>query len=401
MASTDGQVKVVIITRYLPPRRDAVGEHVCHLAYALAEAGLRVELVTSYGQVVLPDHPRVSVRPVVRSWRWWGLPRLLVEVREIEADLVNLHYVPQMYGRYGFNLGAAALPLLLRTVAKKPVVTTCHEIFGHRPEGLKAWLLQAIYSVQAWLILFGSSRVVVPVEWQERQLHRYFPHLATKVCRIPVGANIPVVAPEKPLEVTPPHVLTLGTFGVGHPWWQYEMAMEILKGLLTRGLRARLLCIGDIEGSNPKYYRQLRQLETQLGLEGLVEWTGYCSAEKVSCFLRSVDVFLALQQSGVTARSTALVAALAHGLPIVATRGPDADDWLLQSGAMLILDPLDAESAIRVVADLAADPQKRIDLGRHAGEFYQKHLSWETIRAKFLDVIGPIHRSSTDSDRTL
>jgi glycosyltransferase involved in cell wall biosynthesis len=106
--------------------------------------------------------------------------------------------------------------------------------------------------------------------------------------------------------------------------------------------------------------------------------------------LHSVDIFLALQRSGITARSTALIAALAHGLPIVATRGPDADLWLLESGTMVIIDPTDIEKAVREVAQIAGDHQARRNLGRCAREFYQQHLSWETISEQFLDAVASV-----------
>ncbi len=382
-------MRIAIITRHVPPTRDAVGEYACRLAQALARAGVNPVIVTSAGRVRPVELAGIRVEPVARSWGWIGMVRLLRAIRNLDVEVVNLQYVPHMYGRYGFNLAVAALPFLLKVGARKPVITTCHELLSHYPSGLKGWLMQVVYLVQAWLILSGSARVIVPVEWQERQIHRYFSRLDRKVVRIPAGTNIPEVAPPRH-EGEKGDLLTLGTFGTGHPWWQYEMAMEILKKLLTQGIQARLLCIGDIEGSNPEYYRQLRQVEARLGLAGTVEWTGYCPAEKVSHYLHSVDIFLALQRSGVTARSTALIAALAHGLPVVATRGPDADHWLLESGAMVIIDPTDIEKAAREVAQLVEDHQARRDLGRRAREFYQQQLSWETISQQFLDAVASV-----------
>lgn len=388
-------MKIAIVARYLPATRDAVGEYASQLALTLAQGGIETVLVTSVGAVQLPEHHYLSTQATVKSWKWRGILRLVAALRKQDVDVVNLQYVPHLYGRGGFNLAVAALPFLLQIVAKKPVITTYHEL-GHWRCSIKGgWLLQIVSLIQAMLIMTGSAKVIVPVVRQEEQLRRYFPRLSRKVCRIPVGTNIPVVAPAlvSSLEGNRKEVLTLGTFGTGQPWWQYEMAMNILRGLICRGFRARLLCVGDIEGSNPEYYRQLRRLETQLQLLGLVEWTGYRPAQEISRYLRTVDIFLALQRTGVTGRSTALIAALAHGLPIVATHGPDVDDWLLQSGAMAVTDPTDCDQAIDLVANLAMNRDARCHLGQRAQEVYHQHLSWEVIGEQFLRVVRSIHNA--------
>ncbi len=388
-------MKVAIVTRYFPPRTDAIGDYANHLAYALAQSGIETILVTSAGGVTSPENAFISVKPVIRNWGWGGIGAIIATIRNLAADAVNLQYVPHLYGRYGMNLAMAALPLFLRVGIKKPVITTCHELLSHKPSGLKGWLLQIIYLLQVWLILLGSSKVIVPAVWQEKQIQCYFRRLSRKVCRIPVGTNIPVVTVEKAPGPSRPikdreHPLTLGTFGTGHPWWQYEMAMEILKGLQNRGIQIRLLCIGNIEGSNPKYYRRLRQLETVLGLAGSIEWTGRCSPEEVSQHLQSIDIFLALQETGITARNSSLVAALAHGLPIIATRGPDADEWLLNSSALCVVDSKNPSEAIEVAARLAVHPPERKELHQRALDFYHYYFSWERIRDQFLETIASV-----------
>lgn len=335
----------------------------------------------------------MSIHPVLHNWGWLEMIRLARRLRMKQVDVVNLQYVPHMYSRFGLKPSVAALPALLRILARKPTLTTCHELLGHKLFTLKEWLLQAAYLFQAWLICSGSRWVVVPTCWQERQLKRRFPWLAGKIRRIPVGNNISVVAEGKPrahggAPAVEPNSVVLGMFGVGHPWCQYEMGLKILKGLLEKGIRARLLCIGDIASSNPEYYNQLRKMEAALGLSGSVRWTGWLPPDEVSRHLQSVDIFLALHSAGVTARNTTLVTALAHRLPIVATRGPDADDWLISSGAMSIMDPHNPSEGIGAVMRLAKDASARSELGQRALAFYEKHFSWETISGQLLDVIS-------------
>lgn len=386
-------MKLAIVTWHLPPHVGGVADYASRFAYSLAQQGIEIAHLTSCGQASPLRHSSIQVYPTVRQWGWFGIFPLLLKIKRLNVDVINLQYVPHTFGRYGFNLAIATFPLLARLATGKSVITTCHELLDHRPSGLKARFLQAIYLAQASLILLGSSRVVVPAVWQERQLRRYYPRLSKKVRRIPVGSNIPVMPAGAGLETSPAGQhppLTLGIFGTGHPWEQHEVAMKILKGLLDIGLQAKLLCIGDLPGCNPDRYRKLRRYETEMGLSGLIEWTGWIPGEEVSHCLQSVDIFLALHRSGITGRSSTLIAALAHGLPVIAAGGPDADDWLIESGAMEIVAPRDPAGAIQAATKLASDASLRKHLGQQALRFHQRHFSWEAIRAEFLDVIASL-----------
>ncbi len=386
--------RIAIVTRYLPPQIDGVGDYSWQLAIALAEKKIPVSLITSAGSTpVFAPSPFLEVIPTIKNWGIFGLGSLTAAIRTSKATVINLQYVPHLYARHGINLGIVLLPLWTRLRLKKVVFTTCHELLSRRPLGIKSRLLQLIYLLQAWLILWGSSKVIVPVVWQENQLRRCFPRFSKRICRIPVGATIPIVMqtastmshPEKGAPLLP----ILGMFGTG-PWWHHEMAMKILRGLLDQGLRVKLLFLGDIEGVNPHRFRKLRQQEAHLGLTGWVDWPGRLSPEEISRHLQQVDVFLALQSAGVTARSTALASALAHGLAVVATRGPDADLWLLQSGAVASIDPEDLPQTIWTVQNLIVNAQARRALQKQALDFYRENLSWEMIRSRFLEAVQSI-----------
>lgn len=386
-------MRVAIVCRHLPPVIDAVGAYALQLARALARRGTAVTLVSSSNQPALPEkEPLIELYPVVRSWGWSGVLRMVLLFRKLRADAVYYQFVPHMYGRYGIAFPAACLPLLLRMGAGKRVVTTCHELLSYNPKDLRNRLLQQVYRLQAALILRGSDRLVVPTEWQELLLRRYFPRSAARIRTIPVGSNIP--APDAVSRPSPPThrasdtaQVTLGTFGTGHPWWQYERVLRILRGLRDQGLPVGLLCIGDIVGNNPERYRGLLKLEEQLGLTGSVRWSGIRTPEEISRLLQSVDLFLALQDSGITARSTALMAALAHGLPVVATRGPMADRWLVESGALQVVDSEETESALSAIAQLVREPERRRDLGRRARDLYERHLAWDILADQLLRLL--------------
>lgn len=380
-------MKMGIVCRYLPPHTDGVGDYAFRLAAALARKGVETHLITSVGQAAAPGETSVRIHPVVEEWGWRGIRGLARWIAREGFDVVDFQYVPHLYSPRGLQLAGAALPLKIRSGCQAAVITTCHELLGHQPQGFKAHLLELVHRTQAALLLAGSARIVVPVVWQERRLLQFFPAARRKVRRIPVGPSIVPVKEETAPPASSLGKILLGTFGSGHSWWQYEMALEILRGLRRRGTDARLLLLGNIQETNPSYYETLRRKEASLGLQAWTEWTGRLPEKELSRRLASLDLFLALQRTGVTARSTALVSALAHGLAIVATHGPDSDPWLIDSGAMRIIDPCDIHAAVEAAHTLALNSEERRVLRRRAAALYSESFSWEKISSQFLALL--------------
>jgi glycosyltransferase involved in cell wall biosynthesis len=183
---------------------------------------------------------------------------------------------------------------------------------------------------------------------------------------------------------------TIATLGTGHPWWNYELALRTAFHLREKGYKVVLKCIGDIEGANPAYFAKLRALADELRLNGCVTWTRYCAAEEVSAFLSAADVFLFTQITGPTMRSTALMAALAHGLPVVATHGTDTDKYLLESGAIQFV-PADApEQAMSKIELLLTDRQRRREWAKKARELYDTKFSWAKIAAQYNEIFTDV-----------
>lgn len=382
-------MNIALATRALPPQPDSVGGYTFHLAEAFAQKGHRVLVLASEPSAGEGGETRpFTVRRLPGWWRFRTWPRLMEELRRFKPDLVNLQYIPQLYSRDGLHFGVALLPSRIRREVGCPVVTTCHELLAHHPTNWLGKFLQIAYGAQAWLILRNSAGVIVPVEWQEKQLLRCFSRFGSKIRRIPVGTNVlPLPLNSIPSRPSPSAETVLGTFGTG-PWWDHAMALDLLRALLDRNVHARLLILGDIEGSHPTYYFELRKKEASLRLAGRVEWSGRLSAAELSEKLRWIGLFLAFQPAGVTARSTALAAALSHGLAIVATRGPDADRWLIQSGAMEIIPPDRLEEAVERVQQLLENPSRRESLSARAQAFFREHLSWEKISDRYLQAVS-------------
>lgn len=375
--------KICVITGHFPPQHSAVGDYALRLSSILADGGAEVCVLTSSSTREIAATERIKVLAVTNGWGIKGVRQIIKILRQANPRIVSLQYTPQMYSRYGIALAVAMLPLAIRLILKLPVITTCHEFISPSPRTLRAALLQALYAAQTLLILIGSIRIIVPVERHIEILKRYYPPFARKARLIPVGSNIPVCTINNKIHVNNNALLqenwTIATLGTGHLWWNYEFALRVTSILLQKGYNIRLVCVGDIEKTNPSYFIRLRSLAERLDLNGRVTWTGYRAAKDVSFLLSAADIFLFTQITGPTMRSTALMAALSHGLPVVAIKGSDTDRYLIESDAIIFVSGNTTEQAVSKIDMLLSDNQLRFQWAEKAQELYKTRFSWDCI----------------------
>ena len=154
--------------------------------------------------------------------------------------------------------------------------------------------------------------------------------LRDKLRAIPIGSNIRC-------EVTPGYdraaqrakwgadanTWLLAYFGFLNANKGGESLIETLAELVRRRAPAHLLMVGGKVGSsdptNLAYLEKVERLIGELGLGDRVHWTGFTSSEEVTANLLAADCAVLPYREGASLRHGSLMAALAHGLPIVST----------------------------------------------------------------------------------
>jgi glycosyltransferase involved in cell wall biosynthesis len=134
-------------------------------------------------------------------------------------------------------------------------------------------------------------------------------------------------------------------------------------------------------------------LRTELGLADLVATTGRLPPAELSAALLACDVIALPYRDGASLRRGTLMAAIAHGLPIVSTRGlaavgaEDVDaPLLLRDGEHLLRVPPDDPAALAgAIAHLADDPGLRARLAANAGAVAAR-VAWPEIARGTLTV---------------
>lgn len=150
----------------------------------------------------------------------------------------------------------------------------------------------------------------------------------------------------------------------------HDILLESLAGL--RDLQWRLSCIGDLDRDPVWSARILEQCE-RLGLADRVRFTGALSPQILEQHYLSAD--LAVLATRFEGYGMVVTEAVAHGLPMVLTRGGAAAETLPDGAGILV--PVDDVNALRqTLWMLLSDPGKRARLADTAWHAALALPSW-------------------------
>jgi glycosyltransferase involved in cell wall biosynthesis len=140
-------------------------------------------------------------------------------------------------------------------------------------------------------------------------------------------------------------------------------------------IRARFL------GDGPQK-ADLIEESKRLGLESQVEFLG--RVENVPEHLRATDIFVLPSLSeGV---SNALLEAMAHGLPCIATAIPGNTDLILDRRTGLLVEPGDPCALSRAILEVARDCKLRASLGRAGRAQILEHFDMEGVARRYAEL---------------
>jgi glycosyltransferase involved in cell wall biosynthesis len=147
----------------------------------------------------------------------------------------------------------------------------------------------------------------------------------------------------------------------------HGVLLEAMAGLRERGVDTRLTVVGD----GPKR-DALERLARGMGLGGVVNFTGSVGQDEIAGHYAAADVFA--HASFAEGIPVVLMEAMAHRLPVVATRVMGVGELVRDGENGLLVRPGRADLFADALARLAADPELRERMGAE-GE--------RTVRAEF------------------
>lgn len=409
--------RILLVSGEYPPDEGGVADYTQCLAQALAARGLAVAVLSarrSDDQPVTPmegGEPGLTVfREADPRWGWNSLSTARRAARAWRADWLHLQY---QAAAFGLGLPVHLLPWRLgRALPDLRLAVTYHDL---REPYLfpKAGRLRPL----ALLVLARYSHLALTTNPADRV--QLAGNLAARgwsgprQALVPIGSNLPDAPPAgfdreafRAAAGLTPDTTVLGYFGFLNASKGGQLLLGALAALRAAGRDARLVMIGGAVGAsdptNAAYLAAFRAAAQAMDLAEALLWTGHLPAPQVSAWLHAVDQVVLPYGDGASYRRGSLLAALAHGRPLVTTTpappppawrpGPDdADPPPLVDGVQALLCPPDDAAALSAaVLRLATDPRLSATLGRGARQLATS-FGWEAIAERHADLYERTH----------
>lgn len=359
-----------------------VGDYTHFLACHLVRLGYSVAVFGPPCRVPFAETPYTR-REVPGAWSLRALLHLVRLAQDERPDVVHLQFVPHGFQSRGLPTPLSFLPLLLRLSGASRPVITFHELFISWEAKIIRRILGFFQRLQALLLASGSCAIIVTLEGRAAWLCRWLPHKRSNISVIPVGSNIQPVSLSSGDRSAlrrqffgSDDVFVLGTFSPRHPAIDLKGVITALTYLPTD---VHLLVIGRV---SPVRRLALHEHATALGVAQRVFWTGSLTELEVSHALQALDAYVHPHPSGPSPRSTALAAALAHGLPVIAYAGfEDVAQTYRPGHHLLVVQPSNPYDLAAAVKRLRSEPSLCQSLRAQGKRHYDQYHSWQTITA--------------------
>ena len=208
---------------------------------------------------------------------------------------------------------------------------------------------------------------------------------------IPIGSNVACAPPAgfardawRARWGVQPQDWLLGYFGFLNASKGGEVLINGLAHLVQQGRPAHLLMIGGQVGSsdptNQRYLAHVHEQIKQLGLQDRVHWTGFVPSAEVSADLLAADVCVLPYQDGAGRSRGSLMAALAHGLPIVTTQPHHPLPGFGDGINLCFVPPADPAALAGAVTGIMTSPALRSRLATGARAL-SGQFAWPAIAA--------------------
>jgi glycosyltransferase involved in cell wall biosynthesis len=259
------------------------------------------------------------------------------------------------------------------------------ELMVHEPSlgfGEGNWkhnIAAAVHRLMTIVLLRATRRVWISIPAWEKRWRPYTFGRRVEFRWLPVGSNIPVV--QTPAESRQLRARMLGRRKtlIGHFGAYDAHTTELLSKSVPQLVKRDVMLLLLGHGSE-----QMRAalLEQNPALANRLYATGRLEAAELSRHIAACDLMLQPYIDGVSSRRTSTMTALAHGVPVVTTRGKFTEALWIASDAVVLAPAHDIDEFVRSATRLLPDQTARQRLGAAARAFYEENFHpRRTIRA--------------------
>jgi glycosyltransferase involved in cell wall biosynthesis len=377
-------MRVALVCGSYVPDRDGVADYVRRLAQALLGAGVTPVITTGGGS-------ENGAVPIATGWSARGTWQAAIALDALSVDLVHVQWSPSAYA---FRPGIGLLPVRLRT----PLITTIHEYawwsWPQRvPPAAWRWFeRRRWWDRESGLLGPRSDALVVTNEAHAAAVRD---RLGRHAHLIPIGPNVDGPGPDATSAAEavrrrlklPSGGTLLVTFGFVHPVKGVRQLIDAVAMLRASSRAVHLVVAGGFtslalpEDEAAAFRTELEQRVAAAGQQAAVSFTGYLDAADVSALLSAADAIVLPFTAGVTTKSGALLAALSHARPVLATVADVPDPDLVDGETVLAIrrrrDPAAIAAAVTRLLD---DPRLAARVAA-AGAQLGRSRSWQGLAA--------------------
>jgi glycosyltransferase involved in cell wall biosynthesis len=327
---------------------NGAAQHCLWLTRELVDRGHQVTMLCRSGAWIVKQMADVGLDGVLESslgrWPPAELRRVAAQLRQSGIQVMHSHMSD-----------AHAFGVLLRMLTGIPCVATAHNTYIQLHWAFNDRVIAVSDAVRRFHRRYNAvsgRRIVTIYNFLDRlRLAEIDQGLRDRTARHPLSGG---------------HELLIG----------YAGTVERRKGLiyLVQALAdapdCRLLVAGNI-GVEPKYYQRVRRLAQRLGVAHRIEWLGH--RPDLPALLATLDALVipSLREPC----PLVLLEAKASYLPVVATRCGGPEELIRHGEDGLLVDRGDPAALAAALNLLAADPRRRMALGRHAAERVRRDFS--------------------------
>ena len=405
-------MKVLVISATFPPMRSGGARFAACICEHLGNRGLDVNVLTSQMQGVLTS-PCFSMAAEMRGWGWINLPRILWCVARHKPDILNLHFSGAIY--QGHPMITFLPPLLRRLFPRLRFVTHIEYPEPAHPERggpisrilrkvLILWLGKERVDYGYGYLLSDSNAIIVLSEDHVTMLAAHCNDIAKKCFLIPPPPTIEMCA-----ELDDAHIqgerarlgyagneFIIVYFGYLYSGKGLETLLRSMLLMVQRQRPIRLLVIGggnevlSAGGNLKSYSEELQEMARGLGIADIVTWAGDCPDKQASLYLRISDACVLPFDEGVKLHRSSFAVALAHGLPVIASKTAATEAVIVNSEGVLLCQPKDPVALAQCIETVMTDPVLCRRLRSGALRLSHDQFSWEKAIDKTLDVFNGV-----------
>ena len=181
--------------------------------------------------------------------------------------------------------------------------------------------------------------------------------------------------------------LTIGYFGRIAPEKGVHRLCDAYAALRARGELdgCRVELAGYLGPEHADYWRSVERANADRNLAADIQYRGELELDDKVAFLQGLDLFVVPAEYD-DPKGLSLIEAMACGAPVVAPRRGTYTELVERTGGGVLVEPEDSAALEAVLAALAADPERRAELGRRAAEGVRARYSTDEMTTRALDV---------------